>query len=82
MQGLRAFCAKFTSHYLADDRQLAEHLAQQRTAPAEPRPASEVEFYLVAELVDLDAEAIELDLMLPIVADWYRLRTLGDGRVG
>ena len=30
-------------------------------------------------LVDLDAEAIELDLMLPIVADWYRLRTLGDG---
>jgi hypothetical protein len=40
-------------------------------------PLRAVEFDILAKLVDLDAEAIELDFMLPIVAGRYRLGTLG-----
>jgi hypothetical protein len=40
------------------------------------RPVAAVEFYLVAQLVDLDPEAVELDLVLPIVAGWHRFGAL------
>jgi hypothetical protein len=42
-------------------------------APAESRPVAAVEFYLVAQLMDLDPETIELDFVLPIVADRHPL---------
>ena len=70
-----------TGHYLAvddggPDRQLAEHFNQAREASAEPRSAAAVEFHLSAEFVDLDAEAVEFDLVLPIVGGWHRLGAL------
>jgi len=43
------------------------HLNQPWEAPAESRSVAAVEFYVVTELVDLDPEAVELDLMLPVV---------------
>jgi hypothetical protein len=53
-------------------RQLADHLNQPREAPAEPRTAAAIEFDLIIELVDLDAKAITLDRVLPIVASCHR----------
>jgi GNAT superfamily N-acetyltransferase len=50
-------------------RQLAEHANQPREAPVEAVAVAAVEFYLVAQLVDLDAEAVEFDLVLPIVQE-------------
>jgi hypothetical protein len=45
-------------------------------APAESRPVAAEEFYLVARLVDLDAKAVEFDLMLPFVAGRHRFGAL------
>jgi len=45
-------------------------------ATAEATTAAAVEFYLIAQLVDLDAKAVELDLVLPIVTDRHRLGAL------
>jgi hypothetical protein len=39
-------------------------------------PLRAVEFDILAKLVNLDAEAVELDLVLPIVAGRHRLGTL------
>jgi hypothetical protein len=63
---------RITGHDLAVEngrsgRQLAEHLTQQRKASAEPIAVAAVEFDILAELMDLDAKAVELDLVLPIV---------------
>jgi hypothetical protein len=56
---------------------LPEHLNQPREAPAETRPASAVQFDLIAQLVDLDAEAVEFDFVLPVVASRHRRGPLG-----
>src|SRR5262245_36674425 len=44
------------------------HTNEPRKPTAETRSVAAKKFYLVAELVDLDAEAVELDLVLPVVA--------------
>src|SRR5215471_3818258 len=44
-----------------------DHTNQPREPTAETRSVAAKKFYLVAELVDLDAEAVELDLVLPVV---------------
>jgi hypothetical protein len=54
-------------------RDLTEHTNQPREAPAESRPVAAKKFYLVAELVDLDPEAVELDLVLPVVTGRHGL---------
>jgi hypothetical protein len=48
-----------------------------REAPAEPRPAAAVKLYVVTEFVDLDPEAVEFDLVLPIVPRRHRRGALG-----
>jgi hypothetical protein len=49
-------------------------------APAEPAPAAAVQFDGLADYVGLNAEAIEFDLVLPVVAGGH---TLGqDGATG
>ena len=42
-------------------------LTRPREPTAESRSIAAKKFHLVAELVDLDAEAVELDLVLPVV---------------
>jgi hypothetical protein len=68
-------------HYLAIDdgrlgRKVAEYVDQQRVAPTEATTAAAVELYVVTKLVDLDAKAVELDLVLPIVTGRHRLGAL------
>jgi hypothetical protein len=55
------------------DRQVPKHLNQPRETPAESRPDLAVRFDVIAQLVDLDGEAVELDLVLPVVAGWHRV---------
>src|SRR5262245_48924713 len=44
-----------------------DHTNQPREPTAETRSVAAKKFYLVAELVDLNAEAVELDFVLPVV---------------